>query len=496
MSELISFSNSISSGGYKLPSEYDLSIFKEGIKNSPSALSFLNIDKNLTEDTISHFNLGYDYYRDFITIPETKNGTIINLAYRSLDKESKTKYTKLKGAENWIFNEEGIEEAKKKGALLICSNQFDVMSSWQNGIKNVISMPVGKDAIGDWILLLENIPKIYMSFENNKTMKKFGIDFADRIGYDKCYEIILPDDIMDLSQFFKTNTKNEFNDLIRNARPFYKYTYQDLTSVLDAIMERGDTRISVDIIPFVKIDIDYLFLILGKSGAGKTTYCMNIADRLLKMEIPTMVVPYERGYRTVGERFLQIRFNKTQDEIKNIDRNEYEKIKSEVKDVPLYFSKPDIDKMRETVIMAKKLFGVRAIIIDHIEYDTNKGSGEVEKLKIVMTELKNITLDLGVMFFVVNHVKKGNSNGVVKKDLTMEDSVGGGATFRVAEGVLIVSDNKDKTYTVKLDKSNHSETGSRTYEFNGATGLIGKEVSFETPELSDSARTKLAFDSF
>jgi KaiC/GvpD/RAD55 family RecA-like ATPase len=463
---------------YKKPNSNDLQMYSLNIsllETSP-AKDFLRNNKGLANDTIQHFNLGYDQYRDYVTIPETKDREIVNIAYRSLLTDTKQKYLKERGCENWIFNEEGIEEAKKKGGLLIVSNQFDAMSAWQVGIKNVISIPVGKNAIGQWITLFDNIPKIYICFENNKEMKRFGIDFADRIGYEKCLELQLPEGIQDLNAYFKEHSSDDFKEMVRVAKPFYKYTYQDLVSVLDAIMERGDTRMSIDIIPFVKIDIDYLFLVIGKSGAGKSTYVMNVADRLIKENIATMVVPYERGYRTVGEKFLQIKFNKTEDQIKGIDKDEYEEMKEVVKELPLYFSKPDIDKMKETLVMAKKLFGVRAVIIDHIEYDTKQGDGAAEKMKVVMTNLKELSIELGVMFFVVNHVKKTNNSGITKNELTMEDSIGGGTTFRVAEGVIIVGDQRDGTIKVKLDKSNHSKTGYKIYEYNGETGVIGKEI--------------------
>lgn len=472
---------------YKKPSTKELNGYIEEVYKWAESQGFLKLQRNLSDETIKNFNIGYDFYRRNIIIPEYKNRELINFAYRALEDNPKIKYAKEKGCENWIFNEQGIEEAKKKGGVLITSNQFDAMSVWQMGFKNVVSIPVGKDAVGEWMNLFDGIPNIYISFENNKKMKKFGIDFADRLNYggiDRCYEIQLPEDINDLNSFFKVKTSDDFKELVRNAKPFYKYTYQDLGSVLDAIVERGDARISIDILPIVKIDIDYLFLILGKSGYGKSTYVMNIAKKLLDVDIPTMVIPYERGYRTVGEKFLQIQFNKTEDEIKGITKDEYIEMKDKVKDLPLMFSKPDIDKIRETTERAKKLFGVRAIIIDHIEYDTNKGSGEVEKLSIVMRELKQITLELGVMMFVVNHVKKSNTTGALQKDIGMEDSIGSGNTFRVAEGVIVVQDMRDGTMKVKLDKSNHSATGYKIYEYDGATGVIGKEVGVDTSSIS------------
>lgn len=478
MDGIMSLNNSMG-GMWKKPVTSELILYKNSLSD-PAAQEFLKNKKNLTEETIKHFFLGYDLYRNNITIPDIKNGEVVNLAFRSLEEKTKDRYQKMKGCENWIFNEIGLDKAKKMGGLLITSNQFDCMSAWQVGVENVVSVPVGKLATGEWMDLFDSIPKIYISFENTKKGKKLALEFADRLGVDKCYEVELPEDIIDLNSFFRIKTKDDFKDLIKKAKPFYKYTYQDLNSILDDIMDKGDSRISIDLIPLTKIDVDYLFMISGLPGVGKTTYVMNIANRLVDVDIPTLVVPYERGPRAVGQKFLGVRFEKTEDEIMSLDPEAAKEMRSKIDDIPIYFATPDIEKMRHTIERAKKIFGVRAIIVDHLEYNvsTSNKSGEVDKMKIVMTEWKNICIDLGVMFFVVHHVRKGQQ-GTIKRDLTMEDMVGGGTPQRVAEAVIMLSTPEPGQIKVSVVKNNHGQKGFKIFEFTEDTGKIGEDITEE-----------------
>lgn len=490
MTNITSLRNTIG-GSFNKPKSSDMVMFRTQLSEHSIAQDYLRIQKNLSEDTIKYFMLGYDYYRNLIAIPESKNGEMVNIAYRSLDKEAKIKYHKEKGCENWIFNERALEIAKEKQGILIVSNQFDAMSAHQAGFKNVVSVPVGKDATGMWMELFDSIPKIYISFENNKKMKKFGIEFADRLGSDKCFEVQLPEDIQDLNSYFKLHDSDEFKNLLREAKPYYKYTYQDLGTILDSIVENGDNRISLDIVPFIKLDIDYLLMVSGLPGVGKTTYVMNLTNRLVDMDIPVMVVPYERGARAVGQKFLGIRFSKTEDEIVSLNTEEIKELKTKVVDVPVYFSTPDMMEMRKTVERAKKLFGVRAVVIDHLEYNVETGSksNEVDKMKIVMTEWKNICIELGVIFIVVHHVRKGQV-GAIQRELTMEDMVGGGTPARVAEAVIMLSAPEEGQIKVSIVKNNHGKKGSKIFVFHGETGVVGQDIT-DVPELMTATQKSL-----
>lgn len=494
--EIKSLRNTFGSG-YSKPSVEDLVMFRKALEEHTHAMDFLKINRNLSEETIKHFMLGYDYYRNFITLPESKSGELVNVAYRSLDKEPKVKYMKEKNCENWIFNEKGLDVAKEKQGILIVSNQFDCMSAWQAGFKNVVSVPVGKDGIGAWMDLFDTIPKIYIAFENNKKSKKMGIEFADRIGQDKCFEIQLPEDISDLNSYFKLNDREAFKKLIREAKPYYKYTYQDLGSVIESIKEKGDMRLEISCLPNIKLDIDYLIMISGKSGIGKTTYVMNLANKLVDIEIPTLIIPFERGVRAVGQKFLQVRLNKTEDQLLDFKDDDWNKVIPDIIDLPAYFAMPDIDKVRHIAERAKKIFGIKAVIIDHLDYNNlpAKGTNEAGEIKKVMTEWKNICLDNGIMMFVVHHIQKPPS-GVGEKRLAMENLKGGSATYQVPEAVVMLSSPADGQLEIDVVKNNHGPKGSRIFEWNGATGLLGKDVTDMPDYHSPIIQAKMNYEKF
>jgi DNA primase len=263
MDKIQSLRNTIG-GNYSKPKVSDMAMFRNQLSEYSVAMDYLRINRNLSDETIKSFMIGYDYYRNNIAIPESKNGELVNIGYRSLEQDPKIKYQKERGCENWIFNERALEIAKKKQGILIVSNQFDCMSAWQAGFENVVSVPVGKGSYGEWIELFDTIPKVYIAFENTKQSKKFALDLAERIGTDKSYEVIFPEDIIDCNHFFKQHDSNEFKDLIREARPFYKYKFQGLRDVIDSIKEKTDNVLKIKCIPYIEFEQDlvYLFVII------------------------------------------------------------------------------------------------------------------------------------------------------------------------------------------------------------------------------------------
>ena len=224
---------------YVKPSKEKLELCRMSLPETPRALDYLTITRGLNQDTIDNFKLGYDSERDAISIPVFKRGELINIRYRHLNPEAKQKYTQEKGCEVWLYNEDGISKGQSKGGILIVEGEFDLMSAWQAGFKNVVSVASGAQSYGVWLELLESIPKVYIAFDNDKTGKKTGKEMAERVGIDKCFEVLYPDGVKDANDYFKLYTCEDYRDLIRNAKPYYKYTYQGLDSVIESIKIKG-----------------------------------------------------------------------------------------------------------------------------------------------------------------------------------------------------------------------------------------------------------------
>lgn len=467
-------------GTYVKPSQSTVDQYIADLRTTPSALDYLTIQRGLNTETLDFFKIGYSKERNAIAIPIYKRNELVNIRYRNLDENAKSKYTQERGCEVWLFNEDGIARGQAKGGILIVEGEFDCMSAWQVGFKNVISPASGKDSYGVWIELLDTIPKVFISYDNDKAGKGAALNLAERVGTDKSFELLYPVGTKDANDYFKVYSAEDYKNIIRAAKPFYKYTYQGLDAVIESIKLKGEKRLQLEALPFVKIDDDWLIMVSGVSGTGKTSYVMNLANELVTRSIPTLVLPYERGMKTVGGRFLQVKLGKTEDELIAFDDGDWDKVVPEVVNLPLYFSLPSVDEMKATVEKAKRLFGVKVVIIDHLDYSivSKGGQNEATEMKNVLQQWKTICLENNVIFIVVHHIRKQQAMGAVAKKPKMEDLKGGSASYQVPETVVMLSQPEKDQLEVDIIK-NKGEMGSKIFKFNGATGRVGDDVTKE-----------------
>lgn len=463
---------------YVKPLQSTVDGYISSLAGSSFALDYLHINRGLTATTIENFRLGYDLARNAITIPIYKRGELINIRYRHLDENAKAKYTQEKGCEVWLFNEDGISVGQKKGGLLIVEGEFDCMSSWQAGLKNVISPASGKDSYGVWLELLDTLPKVYVCYDNDKPGKGAALSLAERIGTEKSFEVLYPLGIKDANDYFKIHTEDEFKELIRQARPFYKYKYVGVKDVIDSIREKKDNILKLSCIPFIEWEEDWLGVMSGVNNIGKTSVSMNIANELVGMGIPTLVLPIERGIRTVGKRFLQVRYNKTKDELDNMSDDDWNKVIPDILDLPLFFSMPSREDVGETIIKAKRLFNTKFVIIDHLDLLVRKSDPKNINQETASTiqNFKQIAQEHGIIFLLVHHIKKQEGVGTVPKKPKIEDLKGSSATYQDPEAVIMLSEPERGQLEVDVLK-NKGTMGSRVYEFNMATGKIGKDIT-------------------
>lgn len=449
----------------------------KSLTNTSYALDYLQIQRGFTNETILNFKLGYCEEKNAISIPIYKRGELVNIKYRHLDPKATAKYSQERGCEVWVFNDDGFEKGKARGSILITEGEFDAMSAWQSGFKSVISPASGKDSYGIWLELLDTIPKVFVAFDNDKPGKKTSIEFAERVGTEKCFEIIYPEGIKDANDYFKKYTKDDFINLIRKAKPYYKYQYQDLGTIIEDIKLKVDNRLELNCVPFTKMDSDYMVMVSGDSGVGKTSYIMNIAHELVRKNIPCIVLPFERGIKTVGKRFLQIQFNKTEDEIIAFDNSDWEKVIPDIVNYPLYFSLPEREEIKDVVLKAKRLFGIKAVLVDHLDYNIVSGDNEVSEMKRVLLDWKNdLCIANDLIMFVVHHIKKPENMGLKKRKPRKEDLKGSSAAYQIPEVVIMLSEPEKDKIEVDVVKNKSDNEGSKIYEFKKGTGLIGGET--------------------
>lgn len=468
-------------GGYIKPDLSRVEAYEKALTENTEATNYLKIKRGLTLETIKHFRLGYAAERNAISIPVFKGDELVNIRYRSLDPKAPAKYTQEKGCEVWLYNDAGIERAKKLGNLLIVEGEIDLMSAWQAGYKSIVSPASGKDSYGIWLELLDSIPRVYIAYDNDKPGKQSASDLADRVGIDKSFEVCYPEGVKDANEYFAKHTPDEFKQLIVHATPFYKHKFSGVGDIVDGLRERPEPRLELDTIPFVKWKESWLGILSADKDGGKTTFALNVANELVEKEIPTLFFPFERGVKEVGERFLQVRYRKQEDDLFVMSEEEFVKMKSDAIELPLYFAKPDKQEFFDTVRRARRIFNTKFIIVDHLDYFIH-GRERFSEQADFIKQMKELCQELDIMAIVIHHVNKPEG-GRKRKKLEKEDLKGVSDIYQIAEVVVLIypGENSDKIVDVV---NNKGETGPTVFSVDMSTGRFTRGKSISANEMA------------
>lgn len=441
------------------------------LMESEVGLSYLE-KRGLSKNTISHFGLGYNKDKNAISIPHYKRGEVVAIKYRFI--EGDTRYGSEKGGMPWVFNEGGIDVGRNMGGILITEGEFDTMSAWQSGVRNVVSSN-GADAIGTWVELLTNIPKIYIAFDNDDAGRNGSRKFAERIGVDKCFEVSFEE--KDLNEFFSKKSVDDFKLMIKEAKPFYRYQFTGISDIIEQLRSKHPDTLVSKFIPGVKMEKDWLVTVLADTNVGKTSFVLNIADEMSAGGIPTLVMPFEGGIEFVGKRFLQIKFNKSQDDFVYASNEEWEDIIDKCVKTPVYLSTPKKTDILETLKKAKMLFDIKVVIVDHLDYLVRHSQGNrAEEIANTLQSLKRFGEDNKMLMIVVSHIKRLESGSALKRKPTLHDAKGSSSIEQDSQVVLILSRPSENEMEVDVQK-NKGPMRSGTYEINNSSGKIIKEIT-------------------
>ena len=441
------------------------------LRGSP-AWDYLTIERGFTEETIDHFRLGYDGQKKAVSIPHYKEGELINIKYRFLNPKD-VRYTSESNAEQWLFNDQAFEYSLSKGAIAIAEGEFDCISLWQAGIKNVISPGSGANSYGTWIETLDKLRTVYIAYDNDDAGKSAAKELADRVGVDKCKNVVYPAGIKDANEYILNFKAKDVREHFINTEYMGRSEFSGLGEVIESILTDPMVYLETRLLPNVLLERDNLVVISGETNAGKSTHSLNIIKDFAEQGVPTLFLPIERGVYALGRRLLQILLGKTQDDMRFTSKDEWRASAIELSKLPIFMAKPKVHELEQTIVRAKRLFGIRLVIIDHMDYLIRGAANKEALISEKMHELKNCAEENGVIVIVISHINRGAVSSGGRP--TIKNLKGSSSLEQDAEICAMLYPNAELD-GIEVDiQKNKGKMTKGFFRINVDTGVIGEE---------------------
>jgi len=265
-----------------------LQAHREVWKNE-KAIAFFR-SRRITPETVKNFKIGVkqdEWGTWWMSFPYLNDeGELRNCKYRTLGK--RRRFKRLIGGESILYNEKYVK-APTKPYILITEGETDLLTAYSKGIDWIVGVTVGAKGIkSKWIDQLDRFGTIFICFDSDLAGEKGSHTLAKRLGYERCRQVVLPIGCKDLCEYFSQgNTKEDFLNLLRKARPFEVEGVVPVKDAIRKIAEEFRLRGTLDTgihLPWEDVDDQMggllggdLVVISGIPGVGKTSFALNVA---------------------------------------------------------------------------------------------------------------------------------------------------------------------------------------------------------------------------
>ncbi len=309
--------------GYS-PTQWD-ALYKNMVRNKLSIVKAVKLgllDKSKNNDY-------YDKFRGRLMFPiHTPNGRVAAFGGRTLDPEQKTAkyinspespvYSKRKTLYGLYFSKEEIAKIDK--AILV-EGYMDVISLYQNGIKNVVAAS-GTSLTEEQVRLLsrytKNIVVIFDADEAGKKAAKRSIEILLKFHFDVRL-LSLPSG-EDPDSFIRTHSADDFKELVSAAPDFLSYQAREFqkAGMLEDPMQKA--RATRELIKSIVLIDDTLMRAAYIQTLAKS---FGFSERLLEREV-RQFLESRRGERKSPKKYKLASGDKSQKEEEKTKQPKFE----------------------------------------------------------------------------------------------------------------------------------------------------------------------------
>jgi 5S rRNA maturation endonuclease (ribonuclease M5) len=394
-------------------------------------LEWLYKERNIHPDLVNTYKLGVTTITSpntkkqvkALTIPYFFKNNLVNVKFRVLPPEPK-EFIRLPHAQSILYNYDHIDLTQNY--IFICEGELDAISLVQAGETNVVSITVGaKSFIPEWYDLLKRFELIYLVLDNDVVGQEGANVLAERLGKDRCLNILLPygtkdNPIKDLNDYFKEHNINEFKGVALKATNFPLDTIYTVESVTEGIIRRlegGKGLLEGYETPWPSLNQKMgvmargdLIYLSAKPKSGKTSIALNICYNLsVNSKVPTLLfcleMPPDRLVHKLIARHRMV------DNVL-LDDVYMTKLQFQENEVPLYFGYTtekkylNIDSITKLFELARKKYGIELFVFDNLQFLCRSIAHVYQEVAKTSRDFKLLAMNLNVPIIVIAQPRK------------------------------------------------------------------------------------------
>ena len=381
----------------------------------------------------------------------TRNGEIVRWKSRDMKDKKLQKMNILKHEDQSGFRMPFFSHFKAPSCdyLVITEGEFDSIALSQLGASNCVSLPNGAGSVETTFRnnyeFLQQFKLIYIAFDMDKAGEEAAKKAMSMISPSKYRRICFP--CKDANDWLKENPYLEFKDLevlMENARKIENPAITNVSDLPHSFYDAIDLGISSG---WKRLDaflggirLGEVTVISADTGSDKSTYCIKFYKNLEDQGKGIWLNSYEMDPIMVNRKLAGMVLGK-QMKFDSFTEREIEKYKTWLKDKNVHLnisnSKIDIELLRNQFELASMAYGIKYILLDHLDYIHANGKKKtaLENIDDAVREIHALAMEFRVGVILVVHPKQMKPGD----EITMHDLKGSSSIKQYADNIIIMT---------------------------------------------------------
>jgi twinkle protein len=501
---------------------------KEFVKPQPrleklnkKLLEWFEIDRKISNNTLLRLNITegrefmpqlsgevnvicFNYYRD---------QELVNIKFRG----PKKSFMMAKDAELIFYNLDAITD---EDTAIIVEGEIDLLSMYEAGVYNVVSVPNGASKGNQRLEYLDNCwehfknkTKVILAVDDDEAGRALREELARRLGKQKCWMVEFPEGCKDSNEVLVKHGKTALAYMVENARQWPLEGIMAMEDIFPTVKDWYENGYPEGVSAGVRgydhlnrFSEGMLHVVTGIPGHGKDEFFNLLMANLAKNHSwPIGVCGFEETPAVtttkLQEKLVGKSFDRRKDPSNRIGPAEFDWSISVIDELFHFYNTDeaelDVDGLLEVATSLVQRYGIKMLYFSPwncIEHKRPDRISETEYVGLVLSKFKRFARMNGVYVVILAHTTKLQYDKKTGKfEVPSLYHISGSANFynMVDFGTVVYRDFESGMVDVYVKKAKQSwlgQTGFSTYSYNTLTRQYGWIDS--SPKLDDQLPSK------